>query len=324
MPLIRIAPKVGKSAPTGPLPPQHPQPQRPGSEPAPEQLATQKEIDGQDQPQGQPRQLRPQGQGQDRQDQGKDQAQDQDAAGQGQVQPQGQDSAGQGQVQPQGQDSAGQGQVQPQGQGVDGDVDQDADRGSDAEGSQRNREGTKAEVQVKKQKAGTPAKESADQEDAGFLANFLPFGVGGGGGPEPRDLSLEPAETDPGEGDGLGPGGDGGRSGSANQVAVELWDGATGDEEFSGPMGQPIGKSSKAQAKGQPVTAEDTSSERASFAGQELGRRSGQVRRGRTGPGIPEPQLPSVSLRPEPPKPAVPEWFLRRMRPPRLPRPHGR
>ena len=311
MPLIRIAPKVGKRAPTGPRPPQHPQPQRPGSEPAPEQLATQKEMDGQDQPQGQPRQLQPQGQGQDHRDQ--DEGQDR--------QDQGQDAAGQGQVQPQGH----------QDQGVDGDVDQDqdqdADRGSDASDSQGNREGAKAEVQGKKQKVGTEAKESANQEDAGFLSNFLPFGVGGGGGPEPRDLSLEPAETDPGEGDGPGPGGDGGRSGNFNQVAVELWDGATGnDEDFSGPMGQPINESSKAKAKakGQPVTTEDTASERASFAGQELGRRSGQVRRGRTGPGIPEPQLPSVSLRPEPPKPAVPEWFLRRMRPPRLPRPHRR
>ena len=121
-------------------------PQRPGSEPAPEQRATQKEIDGQDQPQGQPRQLQPRGQGQDHRDQ--DEGQDR---------------------QDQGQDAAGQGQ------GVDGDVDQDqdADRGSDASDSQGNREGANpAEVQGKKQKVGTEAKGSANQEDAGFLANF--------------------------------------------------------------------------------------------------------------------------------------------------------
>ena len=197
MPLIRIAPKVGKSAPTGPLPPQHPhpQPQRPGSEPAPEQLATQ---------------------GQDRQDQ------DQDAEG------------------------------------------QDAE-GQDAEG------------QGKEQKVATEAKESANQEDADFLGRFLPFGVGEkAGGPEPRDLSLEAAETDPGEGDGPGAGGEGGSSGNVNQVTVDYAT-AGNDEEITGPMGQPINETEtpKVKAKGQPVTAEDTDSERASFAGQELGRRSG-------------------------------------------------
>ena len=230
MPLIRIAPKVGKRAPTGPLPEQHPQPQRP------EQLAAQKEIDGQDQPQGQPRQLQPQGPGQDHRDQG------QDAEGQDRQ-----------------------------------DQDQDADRGSDAE----------AEGQGKEQGAGTAARESTKQEDDDFLSRFLPCGVGGGGGQKPRDLSLELAETDPGEGDGPSPGGDGGAFGNSNQVTGILWDGADVD---TGPMGQPLNETvrPKVKAKGQPVTAEDTDSERASFAGQELGRRSGQVRRGRTGPGIPE------------------------------------
>ena len=253
MPLIRIAPKVGKRAPTGPLPLQHPQPQRP------EQLAAQKEIDGQDQPQGQPRQLQPQGPGQDHR---------------------GQDR------QAQGQDAAGQGQDQDQGQ---------------------------------EQGAGTEAKESTTQEDDDFLSRFLPFGVGGGGGPEPRDLSLEPAETDPGEGDGPGPGpgGDGGAVGTSGQVTGSLWDVADVD---TGPMGQPIGNEVE-PAKSKPVTAEDTDSALASFAGQELGRRSGQVRRRRTGSVIPRPHLPSVALRPEPPAPVVPDWFVRRIRPPKLPRP---
>ena len=193
----------------------------------------------------------------------------------------------------------------------DQDQDQDADRGSDAE----------AEGQGKEQGAGTAAKESTKQEDDDFLSRFLPFGVGGdgGGGQKPRDLSLELAETDSGEGD--GPGGDGGAVGTSNQVTGSLWDVADVD---TGPMGQPIGNEvepAKVKAKGKPVTAEDTDSALASFAGQELGRRSGQVRRRRTGSVIARPHLPSVALRPEPPAPVVPDWFVRRIRPPKLPRP---
>ncbi len=121
----------------------------------------------------------------------------------------------------------------------------------------------------------------------------------------------------------LGPGGDGGAVGTSGQVTGSLWDVADVD---TGPMGQPIGNEVepakvKAKGKGKPVTAEDTDSALASFAGQELGRRSGQVRRRRTGSVIPRPHLPSVALRPEPPAPVVPDWFVRRIRPPKLPRP---
>ena len=69
MPMMRLAPKVGKAAPIGALPPQHPPRQRLNRkeiEPQDQSQGQPRQLEPQDQPQGQPRQLEPQDQDADR------------------------------------------------------------------------------------------------------------------------------------------------------------------------------------------------------------------------------------------------------------------
>ena len=165
MPLITVAPKVGKRAPVGPLrPPQQPPTLDPEPEPdnQPQGAAEASRLDGREPS------------GRSIQDSGGD------------------DSAGNyGDTEGVDAESSDEGRASVRRQAAE-----DAGRAKAVNGY-------KAEAQDEQKADSAEARKqeaqiSGDREDADFLKNFLPFDVGGTNLP---DLSLETAGTDPGEGE---------------------------------------------------------------------------------------------------------------------------
>ena len=167
MPLITVAPKVGKRAPVGPLrPPQQPPTLDPEPEPdnQPQGAAEASRLDGRERS------------GRSIQDSGGD-----DSAG----------NYGDAEDEDVDAESSDEGRASVRRQAAE-----DAGRAKAVNGN-------KAETQDEQKADSAKARKqeaqiSGDREDADFLKNFLPFDVGGTNLP---DLSLETAGTDPGEGE---------------------------------------------------------------------------------------------------------------------------
>ena len=163
MPLITVAPKVGKRASVGPLRPlQQPPTLHPEPDSQPQGAAEASRLDGRERS------------GRSIQDSGGD------------------DSAGNyGDAEDVDAESSDEGRASARRQAAE-----DAGRAKAVNGNK-----AEAQDEQKADSAETRKQEaqiSGDREDADFLKNFLPFDVGG---TNPPDLSLETAETDPGEGE---------------------------------------------------------------------------------------------------------------------------